>query len=87
MISYNNLWKGLIDRGMKKTDLITRAGISSSTLANMGKNQSVSLDTIARVCSALDCKIEDVVSIENTEGIEVHKDVGFGEEEKHLVLT
>ena len=64
MISYKNLWKGLIDRGMKRTDLIAKAGISSSTLANMGKNQSVSLETIERVCYALDCEIGDVVSIE-----------------------
>ena len=66
MISYNNLWKGLIDRGMKRTDLISRAGISSSTLASMGKNQSVSLESIARVCDALDCEIGDVVTIKKS---------------------
>ena len=67
MISYKNLWKGLIDREMKRTDLIVKAGISSSTLANMGKNQSVSLETIERICDALDCEIGDVVTIERKE--------------------
>lgn len=65
MISYKNLWKTLIDQGMKRTDLIAKAGISSSTLANMGKNQSVNLETIERVCDALDCDISDVVTFEN----------------------
>ncbi len=66
LISYNNLWKILIDKNMKRTDLIEKAGISSSTLANMGKNQCVSLETIARVCDALDCEIGDVVAIEKS---------------------
>lgn len=66
LISYSNLWKMLIDKGLKKTDLIKIAGISSSTLANMGKNQSISLETVARICVALDCNIEDIVSIDIT---------------------
>ncbi|MGI6124391.1 MAG: helix-turn-helix domain-containing protein [Acetivibrionales bacterium] len=59
--SYAPLWKLLIDRGMKRTDLLSVAGIYSQTLANMGKNKPVSLDVLGRICSALGCRIEDVI--------------------------
>ena len=65
MITYNNLWKSLIDKGMKKTDLIKEAGISSATLAKMSNNQCVSMETIIKVCNALSCEINDVVSIQH----------------------
>ena len=58
-ISYNKLWKLLIDKSMKKKDLISLAGLSTSTLAKMGKNQQVSMDVIIRICKALDCSIGD----------------------------
>ena len=63
MITYNNLWKSLIDKGMKKTDLIKEAGISSATLAKMSNNQCVSMETIIKVCDVLDCDISNVVTI------------------------
>lgn len=89
MISYNNLWKGLIDRRMKRTDLISQAGISSSTLASMGKNQSVSLETISRICDALDCDIGDVVSIEKSKEktkTEVEEISASGEKRESVLL-
>lgn len=46
---------------MKRTDLLSVAGIYSQTLANMGKGKSVSLDVLGRICSALDCRIEDII--------------------------
>ena len=52
-ISYNKLWKLLIDKSMKKKDLISLAGLSTSTLAKMGKNQQVSMDVIIRICKEL----------------------------------
>lgn len=62
-ISYTPLWKTLLDKGIKKTDLCQRIGISSSTLAKMSKNQVISLDVIIRICEELDCKIENVCEV------------------------
>lgn len=62
-INYKKLWKLLIDRGMKKTDLVKVAGISSSTLAKLGKDENVNFDTLNRICVALECDIGDVMEI------------------------
>ena len=62
-ISYNRLWKLLIDRKMKRTDLVSGAGISTSALSKMGKNESVSLENIEKICKYLECSIEQVVEI------------------------
>jgi len=62
-ISYNNLWKLLIDRNMRKKDLAELTGISTATMAKLGRGDSVSLDVIIRICEKLDCDISDVVSI------------------------
>ena len=51
-ISYNKLWKLLIDRGMKKTELIKLSGITSNAMAKMGRNESVQVDTLGKVCAA-----------------------------------
>lgn len=64
MISYNPLWKQLIDKGIKhKTDLKKMADISGPTLAKLNKNEKVSLDIIEKLCINLDCKIEEVIEI------------------------
>ena len=60
-ISYNRLWKTLIDKGLKKTDLIKLAGISTNVLSHLSHNESVSLNSINKICDALNCKIEDIV--------------------------
>ena len=62
-ISYLKLWKLLLDKGMKKTDLITVADISTTTLAKLSKNQSVSMDVIVRLCKALYCDVGDIMEI------------------------
>ena len=62
-ISYNRLWKLLIDRKMKRTDLVSGAGISTSALAKMGKDEFVSLEIIEKACKYLECDIEQVVEI------------------------
>ena len=63
-ISYNNLWKLQIDRGMTKTDLRIKAGLTTSAIAQLGKNEYVSLKVIEKICDALDCDISDVVTRE-----------------------
>lgn len=63
-ISYNGLWKMLIDRNMYKKDLATELNISSATMAKMGKGESVSMDVLARICSYMDCDIGEIMNFE-----------------------
>ena len=64
-ISYNKLWKQLIDKKMTKTELRLAADISTTTLAKLGKDETVSMDVMLRICKVLECKIEDIVEIVN----------------------
>lgn len=66
-MSYKKLWKLLIDKDMKKTDLWKAAGISSSSLAKLGKDENVTTDVLLRICKALDCELDDIAEIERTE--------------------
>ncbi|HHK0701346.1 TPA: helix-turn-helix domain-containing protein, partial [Streptococcus pyogenes] len=59
--SYNKLWELLIDKGWTKTKLRQEAGISSSTIAKLGKGENITTDILLKICIALDCKIEDIV--------------------------
>lgn len=61
MITYKPLWKTLIDKDMKKMDLVEDGTVSRGTLAKMGKNQKVSLDVVERICKRLQCKVEEVI--------------------------
>ena len=63
MVSYDPLWHLLIDKKMGKLEMCRAAGIATSTLAKLGKNQHVSLDVLEKICLALDCPIEHVVEI------------------------
>ena len=65
-ISYNNLWKLLIDKGLNKGDLRKMTGISSSTVAKMTNGEAVTLTVIEKICDKLECNIEDVVEIKGT---------------------
>ena len=58
---YNRLWKLLIDKGVTKSELTKEIGISSSTMAKMGKNENVSLEVIDKLCARLNCGINDVL--------------------------
>ena len=60
-ISYNGLWKMLIDKNLKKVDLIERLEISSSTIAKMTKNEVVSLRVLEKICRELDCDFGDII--------------------------
>ena len=63
-LSYKKLWKRLIDIGWKKTDLIYKAGITGNVLAKMSKNRPVSMESISKICDALNCDIGDVVQLQ-----------------------
>ena len=62
-ISYKKLWKLLIDKDMKKEDLRIKAGISTNTMAKLGKNENVNTDMLVKICSALECDIADIMEI------------------------
>ena len=66
-ICYNKLWTLLIDRKMKKTDLLEQAGISRGTLTKLNKDENVSTETLVRICTALKCDISDIVEITDIE--------------------
>ena len=59
-ITYKKLWKLLIDRGMKKSDLRVKAKISSSSLAKLGKDENVTTDVLLRICETLNCNLNDI---------------------------
>ena len=63
-ISYNGLWKLLIDKNMKKMDLVEKIGISSSTLAKMSKGEAVSMTIMERICEELECDFCDIINYE-----------------------
>ena len=63
-VSYKKLWKLLIDRDMKKKDLREAAGISTSSMAKLGKNENVTTDVLVKICKALKCDISDIMEIE-----------------------
>lgn len=60
-ISYNKLWKLLIDKGWKKKDLAAKASLSTATMAKLSKNEPVNMDVLLRVCQALDVDIGCIV--------------------------
>jgi DNA-binding Xre family transcriptional regulator len=60
-VSYKKLWKLLIDKEIKKKDLSAIAGISPATITKMGKGGHVTTEVLLKICSALDCRIEDIV--------------------------
>ena len=62
-VSYNKLWKLLIDKNMKKKELGEAAGISNSLIAKLGKNENVTVDVLVRICTALDCGIDDIMEL------------------------
>ena len=60
-ISYNKLWKMLIDKNMKKSDLKEKAGISSASIAKLGKGDNITTDVLLRICEAMDCHSDDIM--------------------------
>ena len=68
-VSYNGLWKLLIDKNMKKMDLVENKniGISSSTLAKMSRGETVSMSVFEKICMELDCDFGDLIHFEKDE--------------------
>ena len=62
-VSYKKLWKLLIDKDIKKKDLSAKAGISPATITKMGKGGHVTTDVLVKICTALDCTIDDIMEI------------------------
>lgn len=62
--SYKKLWKLLIDKEMRKEDLRLKAGITTTAMAKLGRNETVHMDIILRICDALDCDINDILEVE-----------------------
>ena len=59
--SYNNLWKVLEDKNMTKKDLREATGMSSATIAKLGKNENINMSSLESICRVLDCRVEDVI--------------------------
>ena len=66
-ISYKKLWKLLIDKNLKKKDLQKMAGISSSSIAKLGRNENINTEIIIKICNALDCDTSDIMEMESEE--------------------
>ncbi|MDD6320947.1 MAG: helix-turn-helix transcriptional regulator [Oscillospiraceae bacterium] len=62
-VSYNKLWKLLIDKGMTKTDLIKAAGITTNAMAKLGKNEDVRVEVLVKICGVLGCTVDDIMEI------------------------
>ena len=62
-VNYKRLWKKIIDLDMSKSQLREKAGITTNAIAKMGKNENVSTEVICKICTALDCQIQDIVEL------------------------
>ncbi len=63
-ISYQPLWHTLVERNMRKEDLRLAAGLTTNMIANMGKGKNISMETLVRICEALNCGIMNVIKLE-----------------------
>ena len=68
-ISYNKLWKLLIDKGMNKSKLRDATRMSSSTMAKLSNNQAVAMPVLEKICAVLDCNIGDVMEFTDLSGV------------------
>ena len=66
-LSYNKLWKLLIDKGMTKTEMRLKADISTTALAKLGKNETVSMEVLLKICKVLNCNVGDIMDVINEE--------------------
>ncbi len=71
--SYNKLWKTLIDIGITKTEMRKQVGISTNIIAKMGKGEPVSMETLAKICTTLNCGVDDIVEISTEKEARVTK--------------
>ncbi|MED3654701.1 helix-turn-helix transcriptional regulator [Heyndrickxia sporothermodurans] len=73
-VSYNKLWKLLIDKNMNKTQLKNAACVSSNVIAKMGKNEAVSMESITKICKTLECDVGDIMEI-NKDDLDRDKEI------------
>lgn len=64
VVSYLGLWKILLEKGLQKQDLVEHAGLSSATVAKMGKGEPVSNKVLERICNYLGCSVNDIMSFQ-----------------------
>lgn len=62
-VSYDKLWKLMIDKKINKTELCEKARITTNAMAKLGKNESVQIEILAKICEALECNIEDIAEL------------------------
>ena len=62
-VSYKKLWKMLIDLDMSKTELIQKSKITTNVMAHMGKNEDIRVESLVKICTALDCTFDDIAEI------------------------
>ena len=62
-ISYNNLWKLLIDKNMTRKDLRKISGVSTASIAKLGRGDNITTSVLVRICEALDCELEDIMQL------------------------
>lgn len=67
-VCYNKLFKLLIDKKIKKTEMASLAGISAATLAKLSKDEYVSMDVLVKICDVLKCDISDIIEVVHAEG-------------------
>lgn len=64
-ISYDKLWKLMIDKKTNKTQLSEKAGITTNEMDKMGKNEMVKMETLVKICEIFDCKLDGIVEVKN----------------------
>ena len=62
-VCYNKLWKLLIDRGLNKTQLCKEANITTNAMARLGRNEDVRVDVLVKICTVLNCTVDDILEI------------------------
>ncbi len=68
-INYDRLWKLMIDKKINKTQLCEKAGITTNAMAKLGKNETVQVEILAKICNVLECNIDDILEIKKEEEI------------------
>ena len=63
MICYDNLWKIMIDKKINKTQLCEKAGITTNAMVKLGKNETVQVEVLLKICSVLECRLENIIEI------------------------
>ena len=69
-ICYTTLWKLLIDKGLNKQDLKRISGISTTSIAKLGKCENITTDVLLKICIALECNISDIMEITDSDSID-----------------